>query len=151
MSCYKYLDQINFFVNVLLFFCYILFLVNSCHQSLLLYKNFKRVNLKSDDQINKYSCDYNKFAIASCIFGNQTNNGGEQTEETEIDLKFTRLIQTIMVPNLFALLTTVLIYFVIGLTSAFEAISVYCLFMCKKETFNILLHVRQISLWIFKI
>jgi len=107
--------------------------VNSCHQSLLLYKNFKRINLTFDDNVNnKYSCDYNDYTISSLFSAAKQPTNNKNNEIPEVELKFARLVQKVMIPNLIILLTTLLIYLVIGLTSAFEAISVYCLFICKK-------------------
>ena len=39
--------------------------------------------------------------------------------------------KTILIPNLFALLTSISAYIIIGLTSPFNSISVYCSFICR--------------------
>ncbi len=114
------------------FISFFITLVNTCHQSLLLYKNFKRIDLISDENVNnKYSCDYSQYEISNLFSNGKKNVTSENNQKKEIQLKFARLVHKIMIPNLIILLTTVLIYVVIGLTSAFEAISVYCLFICK--------------------
>lgn len=139
-------------INQLLNTIVLVLMINSCHQSLLLYKNFKRVNLTCEEIVNKYSCDYNKFPMESL-----KKNMEESNEyESEIVLKSTRLIHRIVIPNFFALLTTILTYLMIGLTSAFESIAVYCLYMITCLCLNffgqiffyvpcLFLHMKKIS------
>ena len=108
----------------------LLFLVNSCHQSFLLYKNFKRIETKSEEELNNcLSSSYYKLNQLA------DEKSAEDTISTINNLhmqhNFAKLIHKIMIPNFFSLLTAILSYMLIGLTSAFDAVSIYCLFLCK--------------------
>lgn len=48
-----------------------------------------------------------------------------------IKTRINQTTQTILIPNLFALLTSISAYIIIGLTSPFNSISVYCSFICR--------------------
>jgi len=138
-STVGFLSLLQVPINQLLYTIAFALMINSCHQSLLLYKNFKRVNLKSDDHANnKYSCDYNKYTMSTLLSTTKQPDSSENNEKIEIELKFAKLIHKILIPNFIILISTVIIYLVIGLTSAFEAISVYCLFISVSFCFNFL-------------
>lgn len=56
-----------------------------------------------------------------------TNNENQQALKISIN----ETTQKILMPNLFALITTIMSYSIIGLTSSFNSISIYCSFICK--------------------
>jgi hypothetical protein len=95
------------------------------------------MNLKSEEEIVSYL--KLKQNLDVCFVDEKNNEARNQNHEersdillandAEIKLKFVKLIQNIMIPNFFALLTTIFSYFLIGVTSAFSSITTYCLYI----------------------
>jgi hypothetical protein len=85
-----------------------IYLVNSCHQSLLIHKNIKKLIANFQDNLNK-----------------------EINENLESELKYNLadIVHLNVVPNSFSLLTVILAYSVISITSSFDSIRIYSLFL----------------------
>jgi hypothetical protein len=128
-------------INQLLLTILFILMVNMCHQSLLFYRNAKQAirvqfnaNQNEQDiiQLKPFLC--NEFA--ECSLSNDSrvankNNQNENYSNTNIVRVVTSICRQILVPNFYTLVSTVLTYFLIGMTSSFDSIRVYCFFLSK--------------------
>jgi len=131
-------------INQLLLTVLFILMINMCHQSLLFYRNAKKAtNVTSNSnqyehdaiQIKQFLC--NEFTECSLV-NESKDNRNEIYSSTNIVRIVTSMCRQILVPNFYTLITTVLTYFLIGMTSSFDSIKVYCLFLSKscKKLFN---------------